>query len=111
MHRINLFVYNLIYVYQIRSYADISSITERFLAVKEILDKHFSKIFNICIPNLILRILSVALKFQLSIFNYFNQVSVFYINIKAKIVETFLTLQKIFTKPVEIVALQIIKIK
>ena len=35
----------------------------------------------------------------------------FYINVKGKLVETFLTLQKFFTKPVEIIALQIIKIK
>ena len=55
-------------------------------------------------------ILSPALKLQLSKVNYINQVSVFYIKGKTKLVETFVTLQKIFTKSLEIIALQIIKI-
>ena len=51
------------------------------------------------------------LKFQLPKGNYINQVSRFYINIKTKSVETVVALQKAFTKPLEIIALQIIKIK
>ena len=39
-----------------------------------------------------------------------NQVYVFYINGKTKLVETFVTLQKIFNKVLEIIALQNIKI-
>ena len=46
-YRLNLFVYNLICVYEIRSYADISSIALRFLVIKEIGDQYFSKIFII----------------------------------------------------------------
>ena len=55
--------------------------------------------------------LSSALKFQLSKVNYINQVSVFYINVKTKLVEIFVTLKRMFTKPLEIIALQTIKIK
>ena len=61
--------------------------------------------------TLIQRILSLVLKFQLPKGNYINQVSRFYINIKTKSVETLVALQKAFTKPLEIIALQIIKIK
>ena len=110
MHRLNLVVYNLMYVYEIRSYADIFSIPERVLTIKQIGDKDFSKIFNFFISTLIWRILSSALKLQLPKVNYINQVSVFYINGKTKLVETFVTLQKSFTKALEIIALQIIKI-
>ena len=39
-----------------------------------------------------------------------NQVYVFYINGKTKLFETFVTLEKIFTKIFKIIALQIIKI-
>ena len=39
-----------------------------------------------------------------------NQVYVFYINGKTKLVETFVTLQKIFNKVLEVIALQNIKI-
>ena len=39
-----------------------------------------------------------------------NLVYVFYINGKTKLVETFVTLQKIFNKVLEIIALQNIKI-
>ena len=49
-------------------------------------------------PTLAKRIMSSVLKFQLSKFNYVHQVSVFYINAKTKLVETFVTLQKRFTK-------------
>ena len=98
------------YVYEIRSYDDIYSITQRFLTMKQIGDKGFSKIFNFFISTLIWRILSSALKLQLPKVNYINQVSVFYINGKRKLVETFVTLQKIFTKALEIIALEIIKI-
>ena len=55
-------------------------------------------------------ILSSALKLQFSKGHYIDQVSVFYIKGKRKLVETFLTLQKSFTKPLEIIALQIIQI-
>ena len=34
------------YVYQIKSYADIYSIAQRFLTIKTIGDKDFSRIFN-----------------------------------------------------------------
>ena len=50
------------------------------------------------------------LKLELSKVNYINQGSVFYINGKTKSVETFVTQQKSFTKSLEIIALQIIKI-
>ena len=53
---------------------------------------------------------SSAVKLQFFKVNYIDQVSVFYINGKTKLVETFPTLQKSFTKPLEIIALQIIKI-
>ena len=52
-----------------------------------------------------------ALKLQLSKVNYINQVSLLYINVKTKLVETFVTLQKMFTKSLEVLALQIINIK
>ena len=41
------------YVYEVRSYADISSIAYRFLAIKQIGDQHLCKIFSIFIPTLI----------------------------------------------------------
>ena len=41
------------YVYEIRSYAGISSITYRFLVIKQIGDQNFSKIFSIFKPTLI----------------------------------------------------------
>ena len=41
------------YVYEIRSYDDIYSITQRFLTMKQIGDKDFSKIFNFFISTLI----------------------------------------------------------
>ena len=46
-------------VYEIRSYVDTSSITLRFLTIKQFCDKHFSKIFNIYIPILANRILNL----------------------------------------------------
>ena len=55
-------------------------------------------------------ILSSTLKLQFSKVNYINQVSVFYNNTKTKLVESFVRLQKFFTKALEIIALQIIKI-
>ena len=36
---------------------------------------------------------------MLSKFNSINQVSVFYVNVKVKLIGTFVTLQKILTKP------------
>ena len=48
--------------------------------------------------------------FNLSKFNCIDQVSVFYINVKMKLVQTFLTPQKGFTKTLQITALQIVKI-
>ena len=49
--------------------------------------------------------------FQLSKVNYINEVSVFYINVKTKLVETFMTSEKFFTRSLEIITWQIIKIK
>ena len=43
--------------------------------------------FNIYIRILVKRILSKALKFQLSKFNYIHELSVFYINVKTKLVD------------------------
>ena len=57
VHRSILFVYNLAYVYEVRSYADISSIAYRFLVIKQNGDQHLSKIFSIFIPTLIKRTL------------------------------------------------------
>ena len=53
MHRLNLVVNNLMWVYQIKSFAEIYSIALRFLPIKKIGDKDFSKIFNFSIPTLI----------------------------------------------------------
>ena len=53
MHRLNLVVYNLMYGYEIRSYVDIDSIGERFLTIKQIGAKGFSKMFNFFISTLI----------------------------------------------------------
>ena len=53
VHRLNLVVYNLMYVYQIKTYAGIYSIAQRFLTIKTIGDKDFSKIFNFSISTLI----------------------------------------------------------
>ena len=47
------------FLYEIRSYVDTSSIALRFLTIKQFGDKHFSKIFNIYIPTLVNRILSL----------------------------------------------------
>ena len=55
--------------------------------------------------------MSEALNLHLSKFNYILKVSVFYINIKAKLVKIFVTLQKGFIKNVSIIALQIITIE
>ena len=41
------------YVYEIGSYDDIYSITERFLTIKQIADKDFSKVFNFFLSTLI----------------------------------------------------------
>ena len=46
---------------------------------------------------LVKTLLSEELKFYLPKFKYIHQVSDFYINLKTKLVESFLTLQKIFT--------------
>ena len=48
--------------------------------------------------------------FYMSKFNCIDRVSVFYINVKMKLVQTFLTPQKGFTKTLQITALQIVKI-
>ena len=98
VHRLNLFAYNLMNVYQIRSYDDIYSISWRFLTIKQIGHKYYSKILNICIPTSVKTKISQALNFQLSYFSYIRQVSVFYINAKTKLVQIFVTLEKGFTK-------------
>ena len=49
--------------------------------------------------------------FHVAKFNCIDQVSVFYNNVKMKVVQTFLTPQKGFTKTLKIIALQIVKIK
>ena len=41
------------YVYEVRSYADTSSIAYHFSVIKQIGDQHLSKIFSIFIPTLI----------------------------------------------------------
>ena len=47
--------------------------------------------------------------FYLAKFNCIDHVSVFNSNVKMKLVQTFLTLQKGFTKTAEIIALQIVR--
>ena len=96
VHRLNLIVYNLMYVYEFRLYAEIYSIASCFLPIKGIGDKDFSKIFNFSISALIYSKLSSSLKLPLSKVNYTNQVSVFYINNKTKLVETFCDTAKKF---------------
>ena len=66
--------------------------------MKQIGHKYYSEILNICIPTLVKTIISEALNFELSLFSYIHQVSVFYINAKTKFVQTFVTLEKGFTK-------------
>ena len=51
-------------------------------------------------PTLAKRIMSSALNFQFSKLHYIHQVSVFYINAKTNLVQTFMTLQEGFTKTV-----------
>ena len=97
VHRSNLFLSNLLSVYRVSSYVDITSVTKRFWSIKETVDKYFSKTFNIYMPILIKRILLSALKSWLSRFKYIHPFSDFCINLKTKLVETFLTLQKNFT--------------
>ena len=53
VHTLNLVVYKLMSVYQIRCYADIYSISLRFLTIKQIGDKDLPKIFNFFISTLI----------------------------------------------------------
>ena len=77
-----------------------SYIAERFLTVKQIRDEHFSKILNIYVPTLVKRILSSALNFQLSKLNFINEVFFFYINPQTKLVEAFVTLQKVLSRTV-----------
>ena len=100
MQRLNLFVYSLIYVNGIRSYADRSYIAERFLTIKQNRDEHFPKVLNIYMPTLVKRILPSALNFQLSKLNYIYQVSFFHINAETKLVEAFVTLPKVFPRTV-----------
>ena len=57
VHRLNLFVYNLMYVYEVRSYDYIYSILLGFLTIKQIGHKYYSKIINIYIPTLAQRIM------------------------------------------------------
>ena len=63
-HRLTLFFKDLMYVYEIRSYADIYSSAYQFLVIKQIGDQLFPKIFSVFIPTLISRILSSTLKFR-----------------------------------------------
>ena len=56
--------------------------------------QHFSKILNNYIHTLAKRILSSAVNFEVSTFNYIYQVSLFYINAETKLVEAYVTLQK-----------------
>ena len=71
----------------------------------------FCKILHIYIPALAKMIVSSTLNFELSKLNYIYQVFFFYVNAKTKLVEAYVTLQKVFTKTVEIITLQIIKFK
>ena len=59
-------------------------------------------------PILVKKVLSPAMKFCLCKFKYNHQVSYFDINYKTKLVETFVTLQKLFTWAEKVVVLQII---
>ena len=68
MPTLNLFVYDLIYVYEIRSYDDIYSTASRFLTIKQIGYKYYSKTLNVYIPTLAKIIMSKALNFQLPYF-------------------------------------------
>ena len=54
------------YVFEIGSYDDIYSIASRFLTIKQIAHKYYSKILNIYIPTLAKIITPKALNFQLS---------------------------------------------
>ena len=65
------------YVSYLRSYIDISSISQRLLTIKQHGGKHFSKILHIYIPTLAKRIMSQALKFQFSKLHYIHQVLYF----------------------------------
>ena len=58
VHGLSLFVYDLIYVYEIRSYDGIYSTAWRFLTIKQIGHKYYSKIVNIYIPTLAKRTMS-----------------------------------------------------
>ena len=58
MYRSNPFECNVIFVYEIRSFVEISLIAYRLLPIKQIDDKYFSKKFNINIPILVKRVLS-----------------------------------------------------
>ena len=82
MPTLNLFVYDLIYVYEIRSCDDIYSPASHFLSIKQISHKYYSKTLNIYINTLAKRMMSSALNFQLCYFSYIHQVSVFDINVK-----------------------------
>ena len=53
VHRLSLFVYDLIYVYEIRSYDGIHSVASRFLTIKQIGHKYYFKIVNFFIFTLI----------------------------------------------------------
>lgn len=63
VHISNKTLRNLIYVYQISSYAEIAFILSRFLTRKQIDVKYFSKMFDINIPILIKEALGEATKF------------------------------------------------
>ena len=97
VHRLNLFGYNLIYVYEITSNHEIYLITQRFLTIKQIVHQYYSKILNIYIATLAKKIMLEALNSQFSQLSYIHQVSLFYINVKTKLVQTFVTLEKGFT--------------
>ena len=51
-----------------------------------------------------------GVNFYLSKFNCIDHISVFYINVKMKLVQTFLTPQKGFIKTLQVTALHIVKI-
>ena len=57
-YRSNPFERKVIFVYEIRSYVDISVITQRLLPIKQTDDQCFSKEFIIYIPTLVKRVLS-----------------------------------------------------
>ena len=84
MFRSNPFECNVIFVYEIRSYVDISLNTCRLLPIKQIDGKYFCKKLNVNIPILVQRVLSSVPKFYMFLVKYIDQVSDFHMNHQKK---------------------------